>query len=58
MPIRLLIIDPDLQLTSRLKPAIETAGDFVVRVCATGSAALGIVQHEPQDVAVIDFDVV
>ncbi|MBX3085627.1 MAG: hypothetical protein KF716_28580 [Anaerolineae bacterium] len=58
MPIRLLIIDPDLQLTSRLKPAIETAGDFIVRVCATGSAALEIVQHEPQDVAVIDFDVI
>ncbi|MFN8420629.1 MAG: hypothetical protein U0528_15515 [Anaerolineae bacterium] len=57
MTIRILIVDPDIQFTARLKPAIETAGDFVVRVCATGSAALDTLQREAQDVAVLDFEV-
>jgi DNA-binding NarL/FixJ family response regulator len=57
MTTRVLIVDPDLQFTSRLKPAVEAAGDFAVRVAATGSMALDIVQQDPQDVAVLDFEV-
>jgi DNA-binding NarL/FixJ family response regulator len=57
MATRILIVDPDLQFTSRLKPAIEAAGDFIVRTCASGGLALDIVKDDPQDVAVLDFDV-
>lgn len=55
--ISLMIVDPDLQFALRIKGALDGMPDFAARVCGSANAALEALQSDPQDVAIIDFDV-
>ena len=57
MTIKVLIVDPDIAFTVPVKRALEQSGDFKVNLFVNGQAAVELLQREPQDVAVLDFNV-
>src|SRR5260221_2288126 len=57
MVIKVLIVDPDIAFAVPIKRALEQSGDYVVNVFANGKAALDLIKREPQDVAILDFQI-
>ena len=57
MTIKVLIVDPDIAFTVPVKRALEQSGDFKVNLFVNGQAAVELLEREPQDVAVLDFNV-
>src|SRR5689334_5959470 len=57
MAIKVLIVDPDISFVLPVKRALEQFGEFSVNVFTTARAALEAIQREPQDIAVLDFNV-
>ncbi|MEP7286377.1 MAG: response regulator [Chloroflexota bacterium] len=57
MMIKVLIVDPDIAFAIPIKRALERAGDYTVNVFATGKAAIEAVRREPQDIAILDFNI-
>lgn len=57
MAIKVLIVDPDISFVLPVKRALEQFGEFSANVFTTARAATEAIQREPQDVAVLDFNV-
>src|SRR6202142_3638525 len=55
MVIKVLIVDPDIAFAVPFKRALEQSGDYAVSVFANGKAAVELIKHEPQDVAILDL---
>jgi CheY-like chemotaxis protein/REP element-mobilizing transposase RayT len=57
MTIKVLIVDPDIAFTVPVKRALEQSGDYAVHCFASGQAAVEMLQREPHDVAILDFNI-